>query len=82
MFDLAELFFDEQAEEVQDEGGTPSKSRKGYTVAFKLEVIDYAKKSKSVNSAHKKYNVDRKCVREWMDQEARLRRQKYCFYFI
>ena len=42
------------AEEVPDKEVTPSKGRKSYTVAFKLEVVDYPKKNRSINSAHKK----------------------------
>ena len=75
--DLAEDSFDELDEEVPDKSETPSKSRKAYTVAFKLEVVDYAKKNKSNYAAAKKYNLAPKRIRVWKEQEARLRRQKY-----
>uniref|UniRef100_A0A915DDF4 Brinker DNA-binding domain-containing protein n=1 Tax=Ditylenchus dipsaci TaxID=166011 RepID=A0A915DDF4_9BILA len=49
-----------------------AKKLKFYTIEKKLEVVAYAKKAKSINSASKRYNVDRKCVRKWMEQEEQL----------
>uniref|UniRef100_A0A915D8T7 Brinker DNA-binding domain-containing protein n=1 Tax=Ditylenchus dipsaci TaxID=166011 RepID=A0A915D8T7_9BILA len=34
------------------------------------------KEAKSINSASKRYNVDRKCVRKWMEQEEQLSKFK------
>uniref|UniRef100_A0A915CQR0 Myosin motor domain-containing protein n=1 Tax=Ditylenchus dipsaci TaxID=166011 RepID=A0A915CQR0_9BILA len=53
-----------------------AKKLKFYTIEKKLEVVAYAKKAKSINSASKRYNVDRKCVRKWMEQEEQLSKFK------
>uniref|UniRef100_A0A915DNJ4 Brinker DNA-binding domain-containing protein n=1 Tax=Ditylenchus dipsaci TaxID=166011 RepID=A0A915DNJ4_9BILA len=50
-----------------------AKKLKFYTIEKKLEVVAYAKKAKSINSASKRYNVDRKCVRKWMEQEEQIK---------
>uniref|UniRef100_A0A915DNI0 Brinker DNA-binding domain-containing protein n=1 Tax=Ditylenchus dipsaci TaxID=166011 RepID=A0A915DNI0_9BILA len=56
-----------------------AKTLKFYTFKKKLEVVAYAKKAKSINSASKRYNVDRKCVRKWMEQEEQLSKFKLVF---
>uniref|UniRef100_A0A915CTB0 Brinker DNA-binding domain-containing protein n=1 Tax=Ditylenchus dipsaci TaxID=166011 RepID=A0A915CTB0_9BILA len=56
-----------------------AKKLKFYTIEKKLEVVAYAKKAKSINSASKRYNVDRKCVRKWMEQEEQLSKFKLVF---
>jgi len=56
-----------------DEGpSNPKKIRRYFTITKKLEVVDFAKKN-SVNAASRNFNVDRKCVKEWMEQEKQLR---------
>lgn len=56
----------------------PGPSHKGvtvrsYTVAFKLEVIKYAR-AHNVSKASRTYKIDRKRVREWTKQEADLKK--------
>uniref|UniRef100_A0A915DWS7 Brinker DNA-binding domain-containing protein n=1 Tax=Ditylenchus dipsaci TaxID=166011 RepID=A0A915DWS7_9BILA len=46
-----------------------AKKLKFYTIEKKLEVVAFAKKAKSINSASKRHNVDRKCVRKWMEHQ-------------
>lgn len=41
-----------------------AKSRKSYSLTFKLEVIRYAD-AHSLSSAARKYKIDRKMIREW-----------------
>ncbi|KAI1715068.1 brinker DNA-binding domain-containing protein [Ditylenchus destructor] len=52
------------------------KKRNSYTIDYKLEAIDYAKKQSSINSASKHFNFDRKCIRKWMAQEEQLRKKR------
>uniref|UniRef100_A0A915E7M2 HTH CENPB-type domain-containing protein n=1 Tax=Ditylenchus dipsaci TaxID=166011 RepID=A0A915E7M2_9BILA len=47
---------------------------KSYTVAFKLEAIDHAKKV-SVSSASKKFSVSRGCIQNWKNK-----RTSYAYY--
>ncbi|KAI1726207.1 brinker DNA-binding domain-containing protein [Ditylenchus destructor] len=56
--------------------GSNGKKRNSYTIDYKLEAIDYAKKQSSINSASKHFNVDRKCIRKWMAQEEQLRKKR------
>ena len=44
---------------------------KSYTVNYKLKAVDVAKK-KSIASASREFGVDRKRIREWITQEAKL----------
>ncbi|KAI1707502.1 brinker DNA-binding domain-containing protein [Ditylenchus destructor] len=53
--------------------GTSKVAKKSYTIARKLEIVDFALKVKSIHSAAKKYNVDRKMIRVWMKKENQLR---------
>ncbi len=67
----------EQLSENEDDSPTtpagPAKRKlKGYSLLFKLEVIKFAKET-SKNSAAKKYNINRKRVREWVENEVKLR---------
>uniref|UniRef100_A0A915P831 Brinker DNA-binding domain-containing protein n=1 Tax=Meloidogyne floridensis TaxID=298350 RepID=A0A915P831_9BILA len=56
----------------KDEGPSkPKKIRRSFTIAKKLEVVDFAKNN-SVHAASRNFKVDRKCVREWMEQEKGL----------
>uniref|UniRef100_A0A915DB89 Brinker DNA-binding domain-containing protein n=1 Tax=Ditylenchus dipsaci TaxID=166011 RepID=A0A915DB89_9BILA len=55
-----------------------SRNKKSYTIARKLEIVDYAKKINSINGAAKKYNVGGNMIRNWKDKEAQLRRTN-CF---
>ncbi|KAI1699595.1 tc5 transposase DNA-binding domain-containing protein [Ditylenchus destructor] len=57
------------------EGSKSSSKRKAYTVEFKLQVVDFAKKS-SNHAAANKYKVDRKCVKRWRKNEVSLCRAK------
>ncbi len=43
------------------------KLKRSYTAAFKLKVVEHAKK-KSKNDASKVFSVDRKIVQEWCKQ--------------
>ncbi|KAI1694073.1 low molecular weight phosphotyrosine protein phosphatase [Ditylenchus destructor] len=52
--------------------GTSKAPRKSYTIARKLEVIDFVQRN-SVHSAAKKYNLDRNTIRPWVDKEKQLR---------
>lgn len=45
--------------------------RRCFSIRFKLDVIEHAKKG-SVHSASTKYGLDRKCVKDWMAKEAQL----------
>lgn len=42
---------------------------RSYTVKFKIEAVEYAEKN-SISAAAKKYNVDRKTIREWKEKKA------------
>ncbi|KAI1691746.1 hypothetical protein Ddc_24069 [Ditylenchus destructor] len=52
-----------------------TRSLKSYTMAFKLEVIDFAIKKNSNHAASTFYKVDRNTVRAWRKNEARYRRE-------
>ena len=59
-----------------DESKDNSTSHKGlknksYTMSFKQQVAKYAEEN-SINSAHIKYKVDRKRVREWLSNLGKL----------
>ena len=43
----------------------------GYTLKYKLEAIAYAENN-NISSASKKFNVDRKRIREWKDKKEDL----------
>ena len=43
-----------------------------FSTKYKLEAIDFAEESKSTSSPAKKFNVDRKRIREWQSAEAKL----------
>ena len=66
---------DYEAQLHDDETVPVSKKRKNYDVATKLEAVFYAKEV-SVHAASRKYNVDRKNIRLWVDQELELIRQR------
>ena len=60
----------------QDETSTQAMSHKGeqrrkFSMEFKKNVIKYAKEN-SLNSASKKFNIDRKRVREWVSNEEKV----------
>jgi hypothetical protein len=56
-----------------DEGTQASRKRhRNNDVATKLEAIKWAKEN-SVNSAAREFNVAPKSIREWKDQEGKLR---------
>lgn len=44
---------------------------RSYTISQKLEVLNYAKEH-SISSTHRKFNIDRKCIREWRKTESDL----------
>jgi hypothetical protein len=51
------------------------KSKRGcYSIKRKLEVVDFAKKY-SKHAASKKFSLDRKMIRRWIDDEEKLRIQ-------
>lgn len=54
--------------------GKDKKRRKCYSTSEKLEVIAFSK-SVGKNSAARHFDVDRKTVREWVNQEDALRAQ-------
>lgn len=69
----------EEEDEIQlheEEEGMPMvrKRHRSNEAKQKLEAIDWARKN-SVNSAAKKFRIDRKSVREWMKQEKKLIQQ-------
>ena len=43
-----------------------------YSTEYKLEAITSAEESKSISSVAKKFNVDRKRIREWQSTKAKL----------
>ncbi|KAI1704720.1 tc5 transposase DNA-binding domain-containing protein [Ditylenchus destructor] len=51
--------------------GKSRRSSKSYTIEQKLEVVEYAKKH-SVYAASKHFQIDRKCVRDWRNNENQL----------
>jgi transposase-like protein len=55
-----------------EETGRISRKRKSYTTAFKLEAVNFAKSSSSINAASKKFKVDRHTIREWINTEKKL----------
>lgn len=62
----------ESQEESQE--SRSSRKRKAYSIAKKLEAVDYANKY-SKKSAAKKFNVDRSSIIGWCKQEEALREQ-------
>lgn len=50
------------------------KSHVDYTPAFKLQVVADARRT-NISKAHEKHNVDRKSIRRWMANEARIKLQ-------
>ena len=43
-----------------------------YSTEYKVEAIKFAEENKSISSAAKKFNVDRKRIREWQSAKAKL----------
>lgn len=60
--------------EKTDEKPTPllSKKKKSYTVDFKLEVVEFSRNF-SPSEAGKRFNVDRRRIRDWTHQEDKLK---------
>ena len=50
---------------------TREKKVSSYTLKYKLEAIAYAENN-NISSASKKFNVDRKCIREWKGKREEL----------
>ena len=48
------------------------KKKSSYSTEYNLETIKFAKESKSIYSAAKKFNVDHKRIREWQSTKAKL----------
>ena len=48
------------------------KKKSSYSTEYNLETIKFAKESKSIYSAAKKFNVDHKRIREWQRTKAKL----------
>ena len=47
---------------------------RSFTVEFKRDVIDgHAENGRSIHKTAKEYKIDRKCVRNWLNQEDILR---------
>ena len=46
-------------------------SHKGYTISFKLEIVEVAE-NRSITAAAQKYNVDRHSVRDWKKKKNEL----------
>ena len=66
--------------ENQQESSTQAMSHKGeeinkYTMEFKRKVINYAKEN-FYNEAARKFKIDRKRVREWVNQEDKVLKMK------
>uniref|UniRef100_A0A915DG31 Brinker DNA-binding domain-containing protein n=1 Tax=Ditylenchus dipsaci TaxID=166011 RepID=A0A915DG31_9BILA len=53
-----------------------SQKTKSYTVARKLEIVEYSRKANSIRSAAKKHNITMKIVRDWKLKEPQLRRTR------
>lgn len=62
--------------QLHDEEGTPDahKRHRSNDAATKLTAVAWAKRV-SINSAHKKFGVDRKCIKDWMAKEEKLKCQ-------
>lgn len=43
-----------------------------YSTEYKVEAIKFAEENKRISSAAKKFNVDRKRIREWRSAKAKL----------
>ena len=52
---------------------TTAKRYRSNDAATKLEAVAWAKRV-SINSAHKKFGVDRKCIKDWIAKEENLKR--------
>ena len=48
------------------------KKKSSYSTEYNLETIKFAKESKSIYSAAKKFNVDHKRICEWQSTKAKL----------
>ena len=80
--DVDESFSEDEVQLHEDEG-TPKNNRKrhNYDAATKLEAVKWARenalhgKKFNVKSASKKFDVDRKCIKQWITQEGELKRQ-------
>ena len=48
------------------------KKKNSYSTEYNLETIKFAKESKSIYSAAKKFNVDHKRICEWQSTKAKL----------
>jgi transposase-like protein len=62
--------------EDEEELNIKSKILRSYTIKFKLEAIGFAQKH-SIKSAARKFNVDRKRIREWITNKDRFKNQRY-----
>ncbi len=47
-------------------------THKSYSVSFKLQVVDYAKK-KSKREAARHFSINRRCIQRWCQEEDQLR---------
>jgi hypothetical protein len=71
----SQMFSDEELQLHDDEGAPVNRKQyRSNEAAKKLEAIDWAKKV-SIKSAALKFNVDRKSIRKWMEDEGALKRQ-------
>ena len=66
------MFLSSLCSESQSHGGKKVNSYSTKINICKLEAIKFAEESKSISSAAKKFNVDRKRIREWQSAEAKL----------
>lgn len=69
---LEDIFEEDQAEFSLDGSLSSIKKRRCFSVATKLEAIEYAR-NYSMQMASEKYGVDRKCIRDWLLNEDKLR---------
>jgi len=66
---------DEELQLHDDEGALVNRKRyRPNDAQKKIEVVEWAKKI-SIKSAAKKFDVDRKRIRDWMNKEGKIRQQ-------
>ena len=66
------MFLSSLCSESQSHAGKKVNSYSTKINICKLEAIKFAEESTSISSAAKKFNVDRKRIREWQSAEAKL----------
>ncbi len=60
----------EEERKIQEE--EEKKVRKSYSIEKKLEIVRHAEKANNLHETSRYFNVDRKSIREWMQQVSEL----------